>query len=283
MTFDIKKDAAERIIIVAHRGSCGGNIPCNTLASYGIAVSHGADMIEVDVNKSADGTLWILHPKMEYKHLNYLGTEGKTSLSELTDEEIRRLRYVNYDRDYTQFGLCTFDEVLDRFKGRCYINVDKFWENPREISDAIRAHGMENQIIVKTSPKAELFDIIEEYAPEIQYLPILKNDNGVHEELMRRNINYVGAEVVFNSEENYVGTTDFIEKLHSAGMLVWANAIIYNYKAQLAAGHSDDTSLTVDPDLGWGWLADRGYDIIQTDWVLAMRQYLESTGKRQRK
>ena len=99
MTFDIKKDAAERIIIVAHRGSCGGNIPCNTLASYGIAVSHGADMIEVDVNKSADGTLWILHPKMEYRHLNYLGTEGKTSLSELTDEEIRRLRYVNYDRD----------------------------------------------------------------------------------------------------------------------------------------------------------------------------------------
>ena len=283
MTFDIKKDAAERIIIVAHRGSCGGNIPCNTLASYGIAVSHGADMIEVDVNKSADGTLWILHPKMEYRHLNYLGTEGKTSLSALTDEEIRRLRYVNYDRDYTQFGLCTFDEVLDRFKGRCYINVDKFWENPREISDAIRAHGMENQIIVKTSPKAELFDIIEEYAPEIQYLPILKNDNGVHEELMRRNINYVGAEVVFNSEENYVGTTDFIEKLHSAGKLVWANAIIYNYKAQLAAGHSDDTSLTVDPDLGWGWLADRGYDIIQTDWVLAMRQYLESTGKRQRK
>ena len=283
MTFDIKKDAAERIIIVAHRGSCGGNIPCNTLASYGIAVSHGADMIEVDVNKSADGTLWILHPKREDKHLDYLGTEGKTSLSELTDEEIRRLRYVNYDRDYTQFGLCTFDEVLDRFKGRCYINVDKFWENPREISDAIRAHGMENQIIVKTSPKAELFDIIEEYAPEIQYLPILKNDNGVHEELMRRNINYVGAEVVFNSEENYVGTTDLIEKLHSAGKLVWANAIIYNYKAQLAAGHSDDTSLTVDPDLGWGWLADRGYDIIQTDWVLAMRQYLESTGKRQRK
>ena len=64
---------------------------------------------------------------------------------------------------------------------------------------------------------------------------------------------------------------------------MWANAIIYNYKVQLAAGHSDDTSLTVDPDLGWGWLADRGYDIIQTDWVLAMRQYLESTGKRQRK
>ena len=65
--------------------------------------------------------------------------------------------------------------------------------------------------------------------------------------------------------------------------LVWANAIIYNYKSQLAAGHSDDTSFTVSPDYGWGWLADRGYDIIQTDWTLAMCTYLNETGKRFKK
>ena len=80
MAFNLMKDASERIIVAAHRGECGGNIPCNTMAAYEIAVRHGADMIEVDLNKSADGTLWILHPKMEYRHLNYLGTEGKVSL-----------------------------------------------------------------------------------------------------------------------------------------------------------------------------------------------------------
>ena len=262
-SFDIKKDAAERIIIVAHRGSCGGNIPCNTMAAYEIAVKHGADMIEVDVSKSADGTLWILHPKMEYVHLNYIGTEFAQRLPDMHDDEIRRLRYVSADRAYTEWPLCTLDEVFDRFKGRCYINIDKFWENPREISDAIRAHGMEEQIIAKTSPKPELFDIIEEYGKGIQYLPILKKDEGVHEELMHRNIRYVGAEVVY-ADEN-------------------ANAILYNYKVPLAAGHSDDVSLVKDPALGWGWLADRGYDIIQTDWVLAMAKYLEESGKRYRK
>ncbi|MBQ5587939.1 MAG: hypothetical protein IIU73_04915, partial [Selenomonadales bacterium] len=46
-----------------------------------------------------------------------------------------------------------FDEILERFKGRCYINCDKFWLHPREISDRIRAHGMMEQILVKTSPK----------------------------------------------------------------------------------------------------------------------------------
>lgn len=283
MSFDLKRDASERIIIAAHRGECGGNIPCNTITAYEIAVSHGADMIEVDVNRSADDTLWILHPKMEQRHLNYAGPENYTSLGQLSDAEIRRLRYVNYDRDFTQFGLCTFDEVLERFKGRCYINVDKFWENPEKISDAIRAHGMLDQIVVKSSPKKEYLDIVENYAPEVCYLPILKSDEGIHEEMMRRNINYVGAEVVFADEKQDIGTVDFIEKLHGDGKLVWVNAIIYNYKAQLAAGHSDDTSFTVSPDYGWGWLADRGYDIIQTDWTLAMATYLEKTGKRYRK
>ena len=285
MAFDnLKKDAAERIIIAAHRGECGGNIPCNTITAYEIAVSHGADMIEVDVSRSAEGTLWILHPKMEPRHLNYMGPEGMTSIWQLIDEQIRKLRYVNYDRDFTQFPLCTFDEVLERFKGRAYINVDKFWENPRLISDAIRAHGMIDQIVVKSSPKPEYLDIIEEYAPEICYLPILTHGNeNVHGEMLRRNINYVGAEVVFQDETKDIGTTDFIDLLHSDGKLVWANAIIYNYKKQFAAGHSDDTSFTVSPDYGWGCLADRGYDIIQTDWTQAMAVYLEQTGKRYRK
>ncbi len=283
MAFNLMKDASERIIVAAHRGECGGNIPCNTMAAYEIAVRHGADMIEVDLNKSADGTLWILHPKMESRHLGFEGIDGRKLLPELTDEEIRKLRYVNYDRDATQFGLCTFDEVLEAFKGRCYINTDKFWDHPKEISDAIRAHGMLDQIVVKSSPKAEILDIVEEYAPEVYYLPIVKKDGGIHEEMMRRNINYVGCEVVFTDENEGVGSVDFIEKLHKDNKLVWANAIIYNYKAQLAAGHSDDTSFTVSPDYGWGWLADRGYDIIQTDWTLAMCTYLNETGKRFKK
>ena len=284
MAFDnLMKDASERIIIAAHRGECGGNIPCNTLTSYEIAVAHGADMIEVDVSKSADGTLWIFHPKMEIRHLGFQGPDGKNAIPLMSDDRIRELRYLNYDRDFTQFGLCTFDEVLERFKGRAYINVDKFWENPKEISDAIKAHGMIEQIVVKSGPKPELFDIMEEYAPEICYLPILQKPDGIHEEMLRRKINYVGCEVVFSDETSGVGSEEFIEKLHKDGKLVWANAIIYNYKKQLAAGHSDDSSFTVSPDYGWGWLADRGYDIIQTDWTQSMAIYLNETGKRYRK
>lgn len=281
-TFDIKSDAAKRIIIAAHRGACGGNIPCNTMAAYKIAYDHGADMLEIDVSKSADQTLWIFHPGMEYVQLNYTGTPDAPRIPDMHDDEIRRLRYLNTDRIYTSCPLCTLDEVLTEYKGKCYINIDKFWENPKEISEAVRAHGMENQIIAKTEPTPELLDIIEEYGQGIQYLAIAERDNGFHEEISRRKINYVGAEVIFAKDTDEVASPEFIKKLHNDGKVLWANAILWSYEHPLTGGHSDDISLTVDPELGWGWLADRGFDIIQTDWVLAMRQFLEKTGRRYR-
>ena len=275
---NLYQSAQERIIITAHRGVSGGNIPCNTIAAYDAALKHGADMIEIDANISADGTLYSLHPGMERIHL---GRDCK--LPEMHDDEIRELRYVNYDRAPTEWGLCTLDEIFERYKNRCYINVDKFWDHPEKISDLIRRHGMTDQIVVKTSPTERMLDIIEAYASEIAYLPIIKKDEGLHDMLKSRNINYIGAEVLFDSEESHLCSDEYISKMHADGKLVWVNSIIYNYKTQLSARHSDDTAIAGDEEKGWGWLADKGFDIIQTDWTLPLRLYLEETGRRFRK
>jgi len=68
--------------------------------------------------------------------------------------------------------------------------------------------------------------------------------------------------------------------MHGRGKIVWANSIVYNYKSVLSAGHTDDISMTEDEELGWGWLADRGFDLIQTDFVYQCRTFLEKTGRR---
>ena len=84
-------------------------------------------------------------------------------------------------------------------------------------------------------------------------------------------------------EDPEVATPEFIKRMHSDGVLVWANAIIYNYKDQLAAGHSDDTAICESADKGWGWLAKRGFDFIQTDWTAALTKYLNENGLLYRK
>jgi len=93
---------------------------------------------------------------------------------------------------------------------------------------------------------------------------------------MRRKLRYAGQELLFDTESSPLCQKDHLELLHADGVLAWVNAIVYNYKEVVAAGHSDDTALCADPEAGWGWLARRGFDIIQTDWPLMAKNYLES-------
>ena len=273
MKFDLYEKAKEKIIVVAHRGMFAGNIPCNTLPAYNAALTEGADMIEIDVEMSAEGKLYIFHPGMERP---FLGSAKK--LPEMTNAEVEAQRYRNYDHTPTEYGLATFDDVMEEFKGRCFINVDKFWGHPEEIYRAIKKHGIEEQILVKSAIKEDIINVLKELAPDIAIIPIERSSHPMHKELLSSGINYIGAEALFFSDEDEVCSEEFINMMHRDGKLVWANSIIYNYKEQIAARHSDDTSVLGNPELGWGWLAKRGFDFIQTDWIGIMTKYLDSNG-----
>ena len=270
----IHEKAKENIIVVAHRGAAGGNIPCNTMAAYEIALKQGADMLEVDLNCSRDGKLFLFHPMMELSHMNL-----PLLLNTLSYKAVSKMHYVNFDRTKTQFTVPSFDDFLEQFKGRCYINIDKFWSNPQKIYEAIKRHGMIDQCLVKSKPSEKVFRLLEEMAPELPYMPIVRDSHELHGELLKRNINYVGVEALFRKDTEYLASDEFIEKMHRDGVLVWANAIIYDFKQQLAGGHSDDTALTVSEDEGWGWLADKSFDFIQTDWTMMLVDYLKKADK----
>ena len=278
MNFDLRETAKDHKIIVAHRGVSAGNIPCNTMTAYEIALMQGADMIETDLNYTSDGKLVILHPTMEHYHLDFEGC-----INNMTWEEVSKLRYANFDGTPTQFGLITFDDLLEQFKGRCYINIDKFWSNPVEIYKAVKRHGMLDQILVKSHMKDEVLDVLEEVSPELAFMPIVKEEHAWHDRLMERNINYVGVEVLFKKDDNYLASQEFADKMHRDGKLVWVNSIVYDYQAVLSGGHSDDTAFTVSMDYGWGWMGERPFDVIQTDWPLMLINYLKEKGYYYRK
>ena len=79
-----------------------------------------------------------------------------------------------------------------------------------------------------------------------------------------------------------IPTVDKIEALadkYKAMTDAEMRAMTDTFKEQLAGGHSDDTAFTVSEDYGWGWLADRGFDFIQTDWPMMLIDYLKRTDK----
>ena len=227
MKFDIQQTAEDHRVVVAHRGTAGGNIPCNTMTAYETALKQGADMIETDLDFTADGKLVIFHPGMERNHL-FLDK----SIEQMPWEEVKKLRYVNNDNCYTQFGILTFDELLETFKGRCYINIDKFWGNPANIYKAIKAHDMVDQCMVKSGYSDEVIRVLEELCPEIPFMPVVSEEHPTHELLKSKNINYVGAELVFKQDDSYLVSEEYIQSHKAKGRLLWCNPLVYYYKSQ---------------------------------------------------
>ena len=268
-------NAKKKVLLAAHRGTGGGNIPCNSIPAFQIALNHGADIIELDVENSSDGKLYIQHPGMELVHLRF-----RDSIRNYPSEFVEQLHKSNVEWGSTQLTLTRLEEALDFLNGKCIVNIDKFWGNPERIAKLVRERHMEDQVLIKTSLKEPEIDDVEKYAPDLPFMPMVKEEDPCLELFAHRNVRYVGSEAIFKTEDSPMAQPEYIEKMHAAGKTVWVNAIVYNYRTVLGAGHNDDVSIVGEPDKGWGWLADRGYDIIQTDWIMACHQYLQGKGLR---
>lgn len=263
------ENARENTLVCAHRGVSGANIPCNTLAAFKTALNQGADIIELDVSKSRDGKFYVFHPGMEKAHLGF-----PMLLSSVSSKRIDRLHFTNQDNTKTDCGVNTLEEILSFLKGKCYINIDKFWIDIPGISEVIRKTGVEKQVIVKTKVNDRHLGLVKKYASDFMFMPIVSKEDEITDKLTADGINCIGAEVLFTSESDKVCSKEYISSMHEKGKILWVNSIVYDYKAVLSAGHTDDVAVTDDPDFGWGWLIDRDFDIIQTDWCQMLKSYI---------
>jgi len=109
----------------------------------------------------------------------------------------------------------------------------------------------------------------------MMFMPIIKAETmEAAAQLEQMDINYVAAELVFPTEDSPLLEESYIRSHHEAGRLLWVNTILYNCLKPLSGGHTDDVAVMGDPDKGWGWNIDKGFDILQTDWTMALRSYL---------
>ncbi|EJZ70613.1 glycerophosphodiester phosphodiesterase family protein [Lachnoanaerobaculum sp. OBRC5-5] len=263
----------DNVQIVAHRGAAGSNIPCNTIPAFDIALKGGASILEMDLFKSTDGKIFIFHTGKEPYQLN-----KNIDLTKLDSEEIKKLRLINVDFYPTQWGINSFDDILEHFKGRCILNLDRIGDCIPDVIKVVERHNMKDQVLLKHAPIPSVLKIIEDVAPDYMFMPIYMEEDNASEIIEKMNINYIGAELVFKTEESPVIQPEYIESMKKRGKTLWGNAVLYNYKIPLSAGHTDDVSMIDDPDKGWGWLVDHGFDIIQTDWTYQCCKYLKDRG-----
>ena len=271
--------ARRKLLIASHRGSATqGNIIENTVPAFQCGLLQHADILELDVVASADGKLFVFHDNPDGKNeMRLLGVQRE--MRTMTAAEIEACRYINHEGVPTAQRVNTFDEVLEAMKGKCLLNVDRSWWFWDLVIPAIQRHHMLDQCIVKSEPEDKYLDYMEQMDLPVMYSPKAYTEADV-ENILRRNLNVVSCEMIFFSEEGDMLRPDIQRRLHDRGVLCWCNSLCLRDDWNRSAWRNDNRAITGDPDGNWGWLADHGFDIIQTDWPGLLHDYLTATGRR---
>lgn len=128
-------------LIYGHRGA-KAHARDNTIRAFELAIAHGADGVELDVQPTRDWSLVVFHDEHHPE-------AGWISESYLAD-----LRRVDPE-------IPTLDEVFDAIDGRIFVNVEiknspiaPTFDRHRRLADlvppVIAAHGMEDAVLVSS-------------------------------------------------------------------------------------------------------------------------------------
>lgn len=264
------REALERkkILIAAHRGTCGGNIIPNTAGACENALLHGADIVELDAAMTTDGDFFAFHDGAEPVAL---GTEK--NIRAMTTAELGSHPLLNSLGQPSRASASRLADVLSFLKGRCLVNIDRSWFYWPAVFRELERADMDDQIIIKSPPDPALLAELARHAPRMMYMPICVSMDDVRAALDAP-VNTVAAELIFTSEEDELIGDDTLRRMRDRGWTLWVNAITLSDDLTLSARRDDDRAVLDSMDESWGWLIRKGFGIIQTDWPMLLDKYL---------
>ena len=107
------------VIVVAHRADWR-NFPENSLEAIQSSIDMGVDMLEIDVQRTKDGVLMLMHDH----DLNRM-TNGTGNIADTTWEEISKLNLKDHQGNMTPYKVAKLEDALLLCKDRIMINLDK--------------------------------------------------------------------------------------------------------------------------------------------------------------
>lgn len=192
---------------IGHRGAAG-HAPENTLKSISTAIALGADLIEVDVQRTNDGHLVVIHDKRVDRT-----TDGTGYVSSLTLDEIGKLRVADGQR------IPTLAEVLALAHGHAGLILEIIAQGIGEqICAEVRECGFTDPIIYASFLHAELLEV-RVAEPLAETMTILEG------------VPIVPTSFAVDAKASIVGlaidsiTAPFINALHFAGLRVFVYTV----------------------------------------------------------
>ncbi len=258
------------VLVVAHRGDWR-NFPENSIEAIESAVKMGVDIVEIDIQRTKDGHLILMHDKTLDRT-----TTGKGHVEDWTLDSIKTLKLKNGCAIKTKHEVPTLEEALLYAKGKIMINLDKADRYFDDVYLLLEKTGTAHQIIMKgrKSPE-EVKKQFGKYLDKVIYMPVVDLDDNqatLKIDEFVNSLNPVAFELLFAKSNSQVPLQ---MKQNLAGKsLIWYNTLWDS----LVGGRDDDMALE-DPDNAYGYLIEKlGARIIQTDRPQMLLDYLKRKG-----
>ena len=261
-------DDARQILVVSHRGDWR-NAPENSLQAIQNCIDMGVDMVEIDLKKTKDGQLVLMHDKLINRTMN-----GKGTVEDYTLAELKAMRLKNGVGCKTRHLIPTFEEVMNLCKGKIMVNVDKGYDYFKEAYEVLQKTGTVDQCVMKAGlpyerVKAENGDVLD----KMIYMPVINLHKEGAEDIIDGYLTHMrpkAFELVFDNDGPEVRR--LIKKVHDSGAKIFINSLW----PELCGGHDDDRAVELhQPDESWGWIIGQGAKLIQTDRPALLLEYLK--------
>jgi hypothetical protein len=262
-------------LIAVHRGLGHGPFVENTTPAVVAAVRSGADMVEVDVVRSADGRYFVFHDGKEPNHFGF-----DRNIQTLTSGEIEELSY----RERTvepRVRVESLESMLLSVPDHTILNIDRSWRYWPHLLEYLASFNMTHRLLMKLDARNEsALDAARAHESKYPLLPIVSTQDQIDRVLDDSRLNVVGVELLADSPESQFCDPGWLKRLRERGIFAYVNAIDLGNGRTLFAGWDDTVSVLESPDRGWGQLVDRDIDVIQTDWPNLLDNYLQQRGVR---
>ena len=253
--------------VVSHRGDWK-QFPENSLDAINSIIQMGGDVVEIDVQRTKDGQLILMHDERLDRTTN-----GKGLIAETTFADIQKLFLKDHNGNVTQHKVPTLKEVLLMSKGRIMLNLDKADRFFEPVVALLQETGTTDIAILKGLQSIEeINNRLGVHLDSIIFMPMVRMDNDDAEQRITSFVNEM-APVVF--EVGYQKSDNPLplkaKKLVARKSLLWYNSL------KGRNGNHDDVVSKADPDAGYGYLIDKlGARMIQTDEPARLIEYLRS-------
>lgn len=202
-----KESPTRKVLRIGHRGACG-HAPENTLASIEQAVALGCALTEVDVRRTADGYLVLLHdPRVDRT------TNGKGFVAEMNLDDLQKLDAGGGER------IPTLDEALQAANGLIGLILEVKAEGlAYDLYGIVRSSGFTGQLIYASFLHDELQHIRRADPDAFTMVLFKKLSKDPAAEAARLQATHVGLR--FDR-----ATTALVKALHKAGLTVFVYTV----------------------------------------------------------